>query len=368
MLKKEELRELQQKQGVALVSILAPMEMVYPATEKNSNVIKNLMRETEKRLTENYDPVRVKELMDKIGGLEQEIDYNSTGQGIAIFVSDSDAKLVYLPFAPKETVSVGNSYQTRDLVYAMSRNPKYYLLALSQDPTRLFLGVANHLTEIKNDFFPSSYAGPSRTEPLTQIHRQDTEYEELEDIRIYLRRVDENLEPIVSGEKLPLFVAGEAEYISFLKSQNKSARYIKGEIQENMVHLSFSQVGERIYPHVKEYLQAETEKQLKNLEEMKGYGRYAGGIQDVWKAAKLGQVMTLLVEQNYSCPAHTKVDDELTLELNVPQYGVTNWHDDVVDDVMELVTSMDGEVMFVEDGLLEKHGKIAAVLRYSLSE
>lgn len=368
MLKKEELRELQQKQGVALVSILAPMEVVYPATEKNSNVIKNLIRETEKRLTENYDPVRVKDLMDKIGGLEQEIDYNSTGQGIAMFVSDSDAKLVYLPFAPKETVSVGSSYQTRDLVYAMNRHPKYYLLALSKDPTRLFTGVGNHLTEIKNDFFPAAYTGPERTEPLSQTLRQDVEYEVLEDIRIYLRRVDENVEPVVSAEKLPLFVAGEAEYISFLKSQNKSGRYLKGEIPENMVHLSFSQIGERVFPHVQEYLRGEVENQLKNLDEMKGYSRYAGGIQDVWKAAKLGQVMTLLVEQNYSSPAHVKVDDPLTLELNTPQYGISNWHDDIVDDVMELVTSMDGEVLFVEDGLLEKHGGIAAVLRYAVTE
>jgi hypothetical protein len=344
------------------------MEMSFASPEKNSNVMKNLIRETEKRLGENYDPDRVKDLMEKIGGLEQEIDYKSTGQGIAMFVSDSDAKLVYLPFAPKETVSVGSSFQTRDLVFALNRNAKYYMLALSQDPTRLFSGLGSQLTEIKTDFFPSAYAGPSRTEALSQIHRQDTENEELEDIRIYLRRVDENVEQIVSKEKLPLFIAGEAEYISFLKSQNKSARYLKGEIHENMAHLSFAQVGERIYPHVHEYLQAEKEKQLHNLQEMVGYGRYAGGIQDVWKAAKLGQVMTLLVEQNYTCPAHVKVDDPLTLELNTPQYRVTNWHDDIVDDVMELVASMDGEVLFVEDGELEKHGNIAAILRYSLNE
>jgi hypothetical protein len=372
MIKKEEIQKLQQKQGEALVSILAPMEVVFPASDKNPIVIKNLIRQTESKLKEGYDPVRVQALMDKIATLEKEIDYANTMHGIGLFVSEDTASIIHLPFAPTETVSIGNTFHTRDLLYALHSNTRYFLLSLSAEHIRLFRGFGPILREVKTDYFPAAYAGPSRTEALSKLRKQDTEYEELEDIRIFLRKVEENLFEIIQNEKIPLFLMGEAEYISFIKSQERTARYVKGEINENHAHTNWNELYSHIQPTVEGYEKTERETQLANLQEMVGYGRYAGGVQDVWRATKLGQVMMLMVERGYSRPARERVDDELTLMLGATAGttadGRANWHDDVVDEIIEMVLRMDGEVRFVEDGQLETHGHIAAVLRYSIAQ
>lgn len=372
MIKREEIQKLQQKQGEALVSILAPLETVFPATDKNPIIVKNLIRETETRLKESYDPVRVDALMEKIGTLAQEIDYSNAGNGVALFVSEDTAKLMHLPFTPNETVSIGKSFHTRDLLHAFHSNTRYFLLSLSAEHVRLFRGYGPQLREVKTDYFPAAYLGPSRTEALTKIRRQDTEYEELEDIRIFLRKVEENLYEIIQDEKIPLFLMGEAEYISFIKSQDRTARFVKGELQENHAHTSWDQIYSHIQPMVETFVKQDRDLQLANLQEMVGYGRYAGGVQDVWRAAKLGQIMTLMVERSYSRPARERTDDELTLMLGAtagtPSDGMANWHDDVVDEIIEMVLRMDGDVRFVEDGQLETHGHIAAVLRYSIAQ
>ncbi|MGZ5242991.1 MAG: baeRF3 domain-containing protein [Bacteroidia bacterium] len=372
MIKREEIQKLQQQQGEALVSILAPMEVVFPASDKNPIIIKNLIRETESRLKASYDPIRVQALMEKIGTLEKEIDYANTTNGIGLFVSEETASVIHLPFAPTETVSIGNSFHTRDLLYALHSNTRYYLLSLSAEHIRLFRGFGPILREVKTDYFPAAYLGPSRTEALSKLRKQDTEYEELEDIRIFLRKVEENLFEIIQHEKTPLFLMGESEYISFIKSQERTGRFVKGEIRENHAHTNWNELYSHIQETVEGYEKADRDLQLANLQEMIGYSRYAGGVQDVWRAAKLGQVMTLLVEKSYSRPARERTDDELTLMLGATAGtrtdGMANWHDDVVDEIIEMVLRMDGEVRFVEDGQLETHGHIAAVLRYSIAQ
>lgn len=369
MLTKDYLNNLQQKQGQALVSILAPMERVFPASDKNPILMKNLIKETNQKLSSNYDPVRAKSLMEKIEGLETGIDYTQTGEGIALFVSDDTADVVHLPFAPREQVVVGTSFQTRDLLMAYHKTPQYLLLSVTLEHVRLFRGFGKKLEEIKNDHFPAAYAGPARTEPLSKITRQDIDYEELEDVKIFLRSVDDNLFELVREGKTPLFIVGEKEYISFFKTQNKSGKYIAGEKAENYAHRGPSEIVEELYPIVMEHMGREKQKQLDLLQESVGYGRYAKGIDDVWKAAKLGQVLTLFVEENFSCSARVKTSNELELELYEEESALrANWHHDIVDDVIELVQQMDGSVFFAEDGQLKNnnHKGIAAILRYSL--
>jgi hypothetical protein len=366
MLKREELRNLQEKQGDALVSIIVPMEKTYPATDKNPIVLKNLIRETEKRLQSHYDPERVKSLMEKIEELENQIDFQDTGEGIALFVADDMSRLVHLDFPPKEMISVGQTFHTRDLLYGMTRHSGYLLLSLSAQNVRLFRGRGEKLREIRTAFFPASYTGVSRTEPQGKLTKQDTEYEELEDIRMFLRKVDEGLFEIVNESKTPLFIAGEAEYISFLKTQ-RSGRYITESIHENLSHLNWQDMGAKVYPRVQEYQSIVNAEQLAKLQEMVGYNRYAGGLRDVWKAAKLGQIMTLLVEQGFAASGYVFPENELEISTEPSiEGGVANLHDDIVDDLIELVMSMDGEVIFVADGMLQQHSQIAAILRYAV--
>ncbi len=63
----------------------------------------------------------------------REIDYRYALDGLAIFVNQDFARKFYLPFPVRERVSIDESFATRDLVMAMNRAPRYWVLALSEN-------------------------------------------------------------------------------------------------------------------------------------------------------------------------------------------------------------------------------------------
>jgi hypothetical protein len=370
MLKPEELNELQNKHSDGMISIIAPMNRIYPASDKNPIIFKNMLKEAEKKLTESYDPEKVSAIMEKLNAIESTLDFNHLLEGLAVYVSDDTSKIVHLPFTPAEKISVGSSFHTRDLHKACCMAPEYFFLLLSIDNVKLFRGEGAYLYEIKNHNFPMVYGGPERTEPLSKITRQDIDSEELGTMQQFLAKVDDNLFEMVHDDRTPLFVAGEAEYITFLKDRNKAGKYIKGYMHQNLANFNTDAIVEKVYPMVEEYVQMETSRLLHLLQESVGYNKAALGIYEVWRATKLGQVMTLIVEENYAQPAHVPTSNELDLKLldTMPTGYRVNHFDDIVDEIIENVTMMGGTVQFVSDGQLQEQGRIGAILRYERIE
>jgi hypothetical protein len=56
-------------------------------------------------------------------------------------------------------VVIDETFATRDLVYALNRLSRYWVLALSEKPTRLFEGVKDTLVEVENQGFPMTHTG-----------------------------------------------------------------------------------------------------------------------------------------------------------------------------------------------------------------
>ncbi|MDQ3072142.1 MAG: hypothetical protein M3Q97_02580 [Bacteroidota bacterium] len=365
MIHKSDIKDLLAHAGDNLVSIFAPMDKVFPASDKNPLVVKNLIRDAEKKLMEQ-NPQRAADLIQKLWDLNAQTDYTHTDHGIAFYVSEEVARVMHLPFRPQPEVFVDSTFHTRYLMQGLSQNLPYYLLVISEANSRLFYGMGETLMQIEDNEFPFHHAGPSRTEPVSRTLRTDVEYEILEDTRIFLREIDDRLKDRLYKEKLPLWVAGEDEYISFIKEHTQTGKHIAGEIKDNLVHDNVNKLATRVAPMVQAYRNKLVTARLAGLEEAIGYEKYAGGLHNVWKAAQQGQVLSMLVENNYRVPG--KIDPENILKIHIAKESDTSEdvHQDIVDTLIETVTTMDGEVIFVEDGKLAKHGQIAALLRFTI--
>jgi hypothetical protein len=70
----------------------------------------------------------------------------------------------------------------------------------------------------------------------------------------------------------------------------------------------------------------------------------------------------LLVEENYHQPARIAADG-VTLTL-VDDPTPPDVVDDAVDEIISLVLEKGGRVVFVDDGALPQHQRIAVMLRY----
>lgn len=77
--------------------------------------------------------------------------------------------------------------------------------------------------------------------------------------------------------------------------------------------------------------------------------------------AQAGRGKLLLVEKNYHVPAI--LNEKGKFEL-VEAVGGTDVMDDAVDEIIEAVLAMGGNVAIVDDGSLADHRHIALTLRY----
>ena len=88
-----------------------------------------------------------------------------------------------------------------------------------------------------------------------------------------------------------------------------------------------------------------------------------GGVRDVWAMAKLGKALVIVVEKDYHSGGYVDPSNEVKLYLNPPIAK----HQEIADAVEEIISTAiekKGNIVVVENGKLEKFGRIAVLLRY----
>jgi len=126
---------LQSIRGYPAVSILLPTHRRSPDNLQDPIRVKNLVQQATERLLAEFSKRDVEPLLARLEALVARIDYRYTLDGLALFVNRDLAREFYLPFAVKERVIIGETFATRDLVLALNRSPRYWVLVLSEKPT-----------------------------------------------------------------------------------------------------------------------------------------------------------------------------------------------------------------------------------------
>jgi len=101
---------------------------------------------------------------------------------------------------------------------------------------------------------------------------------------------------------------------------------------------------------------------VQELDAAIGAQRAASTIGEAWLQSQMGRVATLLVEENYHQPA--RLSENGMLLDPVEDASAPDVLDDAVDDLVETVLQKGGQAFFFDDGVLEIHGRVAAILRY----
>jgi hypothetical protein len=266
-------------------------------------------------------------------------------------------------------VVIDATFATRDLVRAFNRSTQYRVLALSRDIARLYEGTSGKLVEIDNSIFPLTRQVPGvETEwtgsmPPGSPHGgiDPDQYQTRED-RNFLHRVDTALAQVVTQAPLPLAIVGAKENISVFKDISKRPDQIVAQLEGSFEKLPLHELEQRIWPLAEAALAENQDRILQRLENAIGAQKYAGGVEEVWTAAQEGKVDTLLVEEDFRCPART---DENWVKPVAAEYSdISGVTDDAVDEIVETVMGKGGQVSFFVHGALDKYGRVAAILRY----
>jgi hypothetical protein len=313
------------------------------------------------RLLGEFSKRDVTPLLDRLDALVAAIDYEYTLDGLVLAVNRDMAREYVLPFTLNERVVVDDTFFTRDLVHAFNRTRRYWVLSLSEQATRLYAATREDLEEVTTGGFPMRHSGPGGDTVRPGGHGINTSAYRDDRHRQFFRDVDKALRPFMTEDPLPLALAGVDRYLAFFREVS-AADDIIATLRGNVDHLSAHDLGRRIWPSVSEAFTARRRQVLQHLDAAVGLRRAASTLAEVWHLAALGRGKVLVVEEGYHQPA--RVDERGQLNLNVDDPNAPDVMDDAVDEVITTVLAKGGEVVFVEDGELAIHDRIALILRY----
>jgi hypothetical protein len=357
-----DIRLLQSVRGYPALSILLPTHRRHPDNQQDPIRVKNLVNAAGERLLTEFSKREVEPLLERLEALTAEIDYQHALDGLALFVNHDFARKFYLPFSVKERVAVDETFATRDLIFALNRSPRYRALALSEQPTRLFEGALETLTEITGGGFPMTYEGPGVTEPLPGGKGVNKSAYRDDRLRQFFRQVDAAYGRIVAEEELPLVVAGIDRNLSFFNEVSAHTGQIIATLSGSYDKASAHELAKLVWPLAQEGFAQRRWAAFDELEAAVGAGRYASGIDQAWRAAREGRGATLLVEEDFHYSARLG-EDGMSL-TPADDFTGPDFLDDAVDELIETVIAKGGRVIFADSGTLTQHQRIALILRY----
>lgn len=367
------IQELLRERGQICLSILLPTHRLAPERRTDMIETKKAILKAKEFIVYQYPEIKEHQaLLTGLHELTEQIDFTHNDRGIGLFISPQIKHLVKFPFPVKKKIVLSNSFEIRDLLYSQYYATPYYLLHLSEKIIRLYEGLFNHLKEVKDDFFPYrildnyEYAPPSRAQAMgghATLQSLEKDKSILEKIRFrdVFHHADLHLTHYLKSS-IPLIVCGTKNEIGIFKKINNHLTQLAGTVTGNYTYQGLSLLGDKAWTKMKSYLEKNKDRIFDEFKEKIGRGLADEGVEPVWKAAKAGKGLTLLMEKDFMKPGFVGVHDyNLFLKPPPERHTVIP---DVVDDIAETVLDKNGKVIIFENGALDNYGHIGLINRF----
>lgn len=351
------LNELRKFRGTPVISILAPTHRHAPENQADPILVKNLVNEAKAKLLEVMDKRDAALTVENIDKAVNDINWENLLDGVAIYASGTGFWAYDLPFSPQPAAIVEDTFAVRELVKAVNRSYRYRVLALSESPTKLFLGDRDRLVEIRTGF-PLVHDGPGGKSGLPTDYGQRTSFLRDENHRQFFRKVEEALKNVVKDDPAPLFITGVDRYISFwgeVAPQFKPAGIVNGSFD----YMKNAELSTHVWPVVEKYFADRRLAMVERIEKAIAAHHFAGGVAEVFEAANQGRIDLLVAPEDALISAWVNED-----KTQVVSPGEGLEIADIVDETVERVLDTGGEVVFLPTVEIEKYGQLAAILRY----
>ncbi|GAA4229806.1 hypothetical protein GCM10022254_23090 [Actinomadura meridiana] len=359
------LAELREPRAYPAVSVLMPTHRAVPDNRQDPIRLRNLLAEVRRRLHDDarVEPDAADHVLRGLESAAEEIDLRHASDGLVLLAAPGGERHAFtIDQHVDERVVVDSGFATRDLVADYTRTPRYWLLSLSDQRTRLWDGHREHLTERVGGGFPVE--PESVDEEGSGRHSRRSGHGDGERHRRAMRDVVAALDRVLARDRRPLIVAGVTRHQAFFDEVAGPHIAVAGRVDGSFEGAAPSTLVAAVRPALAAYEDLREVAVLSELEAARSIQRYAGGLVEVERLVEEGRGDHLVVERGYYAPA-VRTDGEIVPVDGMP--GVLRGADvvdDVVDDVIETTLEYGGEVTFVSDGFLVDHGRIALVTRF----
>lgn len=381
VLSKTELENLLSETSKPCISIYMPAEKAGAETRQNPIRFNNLISQAQEQLVDlGWRASDANELLQEAKSTMDNYDFwQHQDEGLAVFISSGTLRYYRLPYNFAELVVLSDRPHLKPLIPVITRNSRFYLLALAQNQVKLFQGNHYSIKELNlPQGVPESleealkYDDP---EKQLQYHSTDgggakpvyhgqgvgtTEDREKEDIRRFLQGVDRGLQDVLNAEPIPLILAGANFLLPIYREASSYSNLMESGIEGNPENMSPEELHQQAWQIIEPHLEEEREAAIAQFHESLNAQQASAQIEKIVPAAYHGQVDTLLVAAN----SHQwgKYDPQANkIELH-PQQEEDDI--DLLDYAAMRTFLQSGKVYILELDQMPETSPIAAIFRY----
>ncbi len=343
------------------VSIILNTHRTAPDNQKDSILLKNLIKEAESRLAESLDKKEVQAVVAHLTKLENSIDHSHNLESLMLFVNVEKgiAEYMRLPVSVTDRVIIGDTFATRDLLRAIHLNSSYYVLVLSQSKARLIQAFNDEVIQEFTTPFPIENTELYTTGGIENSNstRQTTLLAE------FFNRIDKEVNKVRSNNPLPLFICSEeTNYHDYLKVADQKHSIYQVYLNGNRLEEKAGAIVKEAWIVLKEYVIERNNNRKSELDKAVGTGRFLSDVNDINKAIQAGRVQTLFVQQGLFQPA--VMEKDFIQLLGESDEKPKEMVDDIFDELIEFNLNHGGDAVFLPKGTLDEFNGFGAITRY----
>jgi len=386
----EHLTALLAEQEPPCISLYQPTHRFHPDNQQDPIRYRNLLKEMENSLRQNYPTREVRTLLEKFQALAHDNQFwNHRTDGLAILSSPEKFQIFELQRTVPELLVVADSFHTKPLLRILQSADRYQILCLNRHEAKLYEGNRDGLDPVELTNVPSTItealgnelteqhlavgsqgAGASRSPrggvagsgAAPSVHAHGDKADEVDiDRDRFFRFIDRGiLEHHSRASGLPLMLAALTEYHAPFREVSQNPFLMSDGIMTNPEALSTDQLRTEAWQIVEPHYLKRLAKLVDDFQVARSRQLGSDDLAQVAEAAMAGRVGILLVEAGREIPG--KLDSATGQiepgDLDHPEM------DDVLDDLAGTVLRMKGEVVVVPTERMPSNTGVAAIYRY----
>lgn len=284
--------------------------------------------------------------------------------GLAVFVSPRRFLVRKMMTSPQSSLTVvGDAFHLRPALREASNWMRYQVLCVSLHDVALYNGNQEQLTEVELHSEVPRGMGEALGKPETSVDRKDGDRsgDDSTDLKQYFRAIDKAIrQHHTSRDQRPLVLAMVAEHQGLFREVSEHPQLLEtGVEQEPFEAIRQHKLGELSWEVARETTRTDLDRLIEQFQERASHGEGESDLEQVAYSATIGQVGTLLIDEDARIEGTVNADDG---KVDYDHAGT----EDVLDSIARHVISTDGEVVFVPSELMPAKSGVAAILRYAM--
>jgi len=351
------LQQLKDVRAEGCITICLNTHRTKPDYLKDPLLLKNLVKEAEKKLYELLDKRRAKSLAERLHQLAGRIDHSYNLESLILFVNTDISEFVRLPVQVTDRAVVDHTFATRDLVRAIRKQAEYYVLVISRDQVRLLEASNDRLVSEYGSPFPLSNKSFYSTDKLALSMAKGTDNL----VEEFFNQVDKIVQERTKENSLPfVIVTEERNRFHYEKVTDKNR--IIGHLNQNRDGDKAQNIVKEAWKIVKKVNEERIRKRKQELRDAVTKQTFLTDLNDIWRAVNEGRGQTVFASKDYFQPA--RIDNGVIIPADELSLTAPGFVDDIIDDIIEINLKYGGDAVFLEDEMMKKYNGVALVTRY----